>query len=313
MGNTAFIFPGQGSQYAGMGRELYEKYDTVRDTLNTANNVLGYDLTGLMFEGPEDELKMTENTQPAILTLSVAICRLLEGMGIHPKACVGLSLGEYSALVASGVIKFEDALPLVRKRGKYMQEAVPEGVGAMAAVIGLDRQKVFDVIKEASRFGTVEATNFNCPGQVAISGEAYAVEKASCIAKEAGAIKSVVLKVSAPFHCSMLKSAGDRLRLELEKTSFYKGTLDCIANVDADYYSFEREEIIDKLSRQVYNPVMFEDSIRKLMDDGFDKFIEVGPGGTLSGFVKRISKKVGIYNVEDINSLNKLAGGYTGE
>jgi len=305
MGKVAYLFSGQGSQYVGMGRDLYDNYEIVRDTLDIINRVLDIDLLNIIFNGPEGELKKTENTQPAILAVSIALMRLAEAKGIRAKGAAGLSLGEYSALVYSGALSFEDALLLVKKRGKYMQEAVPEGAGTMAAIIGLKRQDVLEIVKVASQTGIIQAVNFNCPGQIAVAGEIAAVEKAVEMAKEKGAGRSMVLQVSAPFHSSMLKTAGDKLNVELQKVNFHHGSVPVVANIDSNYYKFTREDIIDKLTRQVYNPVMFEDSIERLIDDGFDTFVEIGPGKALSGFVKRINRDVKICNIEDVKSLEK--------
>lgn len=309
MGKIAYLFSGQGSQYPGMGKELYDNFKIVRDTLKSVNEILNTDLLDIIFNGPEDKLKLTENTQPAILAVSIAFMKLMEEYGIKCDGAAGLSLGEYSALVASGALRFEDGLPLVKKRGRFMQEAVPEGLGTMAAIVGLERQEVLQIIKDASRYGIVEGANFNCPGQIVVAGEVYAVQKAVEIAKDRGASRSLILPVSAPFHSSMLKGAGSRLNQELLKIDFFKGNTPVIANVDSQYYGFDREEIIDKLTRQVYNPVMFEDSILKLIDDGFDTFIELGPGRALSGFVKRISKGSCIFSVEDMKSSKKTLQG----
>jgi [acyl-carrier-protein] S-malonyltransferase len=306
MGKTAFLFSGQGSQYVGMGMELYNSYDIVRDTLDSIDSILGYNLLDIIFNGPEEVLTKTENTQPAILAVSIAIFKLLKNLGVEAQSAVGLSLGEYTALVASGVLKFEDALPLVKKRGKFMQEAVPEGIGAMAAIIGLGRDEVKSIIETVASLGLAEAVNYNCPGQIAIAGETRVIQAAVELAKEKGATRSVLLKVSAPFHSSMLKGAGDKLKIELNNISYFQPSIPVIANVDCKYYKAEKQDVVEKLTRQVYNPVLFEDSISKLIKDGFDTFIEIGPGRALSGFVKRISKEVSIFNVEDMKSMEKL-------
>lgn len=308
MGKVAYMFSGQGAQYVGMGKELYDNHKIVKNTLDEVNDILNMNLLNIIFDGPDVELMRTENTQPAILAVSVAFMRLVESLGIKADGAVGLSLGEYGALIASGALKYEDALPLVKKRGRYMQEAVPEGMGTMAAIIGLQRDEVLEVVEESSKFGVVDAVNFNCPGQIAIAGEVAAVEKALAEAKARGASRSVMLNVSAPFHSRMLKSAGERLHKELESISLSKGSIPVIANVDGQYYNFDRNEIIDKLTRQVYSPVMFEDSINKLIEDGYDTFIELGPGRTLCGFVKRIKRDATILNVEDLKSMEKTIG-----
>lgn len=309
MSKIALVFPGQGAQYVGMGKDIYENYQTAKDIFDKANEVLHMDLKSIIFDGPEDELTKTENTQPAILTLSIALLEVLkEKLDLDFSACAGLSLGEYSALVASNAISFEDAVALVKKRGKYMQEAVPEGKGTMAAILGLDRNVLIDVLKEASVEGIVEAANFNSPGQIVISGEISAVEKAAALCKEKGAKKAVLLKVSAPFHSSMLVNAGENLEKELENIDVKSLKVPVVTNVTGDYV--QTEDIKNMLIKQVSSSVLWEDSIEKLIKDGFDTFVEIGPSKTLKAFVKKIASNlkadVDIYNVENAETLEEF-------
>ncbi|MCT4508181.1 MAG: ACP S-malonyltransferase [Tepidibacter sp.] len=309
MGKIAFVFPGQGSQYVGMGKDIYENYKVSKQIFDKADEVLHMNLKSIMFEGPDEELTKTENTQPAILTLSTALLEILKDeLDVKFDACAGLSLGEYSALVAADALSFEEAVKLVKKRGKYMQEAVPQGVGTMAAILGLDRDILMDVLDELSSEGIVEAANFNSPGQIVISGEIKAVEKAVSLCKERGAKKAVILNVSAPFHSSMLNKAGENLKKELENIQLNSLKLPVLTNVTGDYV--ENDKIKDTLVRQVSSSVLWEDSIEKLIKDGFDTFVEVGPGKTLKGFINKISKKskvkVNIHNVENKATLEKF-------
>jgi len=304
MGKIAFLFSGQGAQYVGMGKELFENYKASREVFEEANAELGFDISKLCFEGSKEELDKTENTQPAILTTSIAALKALEENGIKADLAAGLSLGEYTALVYSGVFKFGDAVKLVKKRGRFMQEAVPQGEGAMAAVLGLDSDKLREVCKEASKFGIVEPANFNCPGQIAMAGEVLAVEKAAEMAKEAGARKVVMLKVSGPFHTSMLKPASDKLKIELENTEIYDFKFPVITNVTGGYIE-SKDEVKGLLQKQVMSSVLWEDTIRRMIADGADTFVEIGPGKILSGFVKKIDRNLKIFNVEDLSSLNK--------
>ncbi len=304
MKKIAFIFPGQGAQYVGMGKDFAENYEVANDIFKRASDALGYDMKELCFEGPEEELKKTENTQPSILTASIAIYEVLKQYGHLPEIVAGLSLGEYSALVAANAISFEDAVKVVKARGKYMQEEVPLGVGTMAAFVGLERSKVLESCEKASEFGVVEPANFNSPMQIVVSGEVKAVEKAVEIGKELGAKRALLLNVSAPFHSSMLKGAGEKLSIELDKVELNDFIYPVVANVTADYYD-GTASIKKLLVDQVSSPVLWEDSVRKMIDDGVNTFVEVGPGKALSGFIKRISKEVQLLNVQDSASLEK--------
>ncbi|MBP7072828.1 MAG: ACP S-malonyltransferase [Clostridia bacterium] len=302
MPKIACIFPGQGAQYPGMGKELAQNYKEAMNIFDLASERLGIDMKKLCFEGDEEELKKTENTQPSILTVSIALLEVLKLKGIEPQIAAGLSLGEYSALVASKAISFTDAVALVKKRGKYMQEAVPAGEGTMAAIMGIERESVMECLKMASSYGVVEAANFNCPGQVVIAGHTRAVEKACSILKERGARKAIMLPVSAPFHSSLLKPAGEKLAAELENVNISDNELPVVSNVNAQVI-MNKYEIKRCLIEQVSSSVLWEDSIRRMIDMGVDTFIEVGPGRTLSAFVKKIDKNLYVHNVENIDTL----------
>lgn len=304
MGKTAFIFSGQGAQYVGMGRQIAENYKSAADIFDQASGALGFDVRKMIFESDDETLKITENTQPSIVTMSIACLQPLLEKGVRPDFTAGLSLGEYSAHVCSGTMSFKDAVALVRKRGKYMQEAVPLGVGAMAAVLGLDAPAVVECCKAGSREGVVEPANFNCPGQIVIAGEVKAVEKTVELCKEKGAKRSMLLPVSAPFHCSLLKPAGEKLAAELEKISLNPMKIPVVANVTAGIVT-DAALVKDLLVRQVSSPVRWEDSVNTMLAGGADTFVEIGPGKTLSGFVKKINKDVRVFNVEDIESLEK--------
>ena len=300
---TAFLFSGQGAQYVGMGKEFYENFECARNIFDEADKALGFSIKDICFEN-EEELNKTENTQPAILTMSIAALKILEEKGIKADYLAGLSLGEYSAYVASGVFNFNDAVQLVKKRGRFMAEAVPEGIGSMYAIVGLDNEIVEAVCNEASQFGFVSPANYNAPGQLVIAGEAVATEKAAELAKEKGAKMAVKLNVSGPFHTALLKPASDKLAVELKKININKMNLPVITNVTGAEVE-NNEDIIPLLIKQVMSPVKWEQSIKVLVDKGVDTFIEVGPGKTLSGFVKRIAKGATIINVEDMKSLDK--------
>lgn len=302
---TAFLFSGQGAQAIGMGKELCENFPAADAVFETASKALGFDIKDMIFNGDSETLMITENTQPAILTMSVAALRAVETLGIKPDVVAGLSLGEYTAHVAAGSMDFEDAVKLVKKRGKYMQEEVPVGVGAMAAIIALDEETVREVCRIASEKGIAEPANFNCPGQITVAGEKAAVEYACEIAKEKGAKRAMLLPVSAPFHCSMLKGAGEKLARELEHVTVSDLQVPLITNVTGSYVG-SKDEIKDLLIRQVSSSVLFEASLRRMLEDGVDTFIEIGPGKALSGFVKKITREAAVYNVEDMASFEKL-------
>lgn len=308
MGKLAFVFAGQGAQAVGMGKELAENFDCAMKVFDEASDALGFDIKDMIWNGDKETLMITENTQPTIVTMSVAALRVLEEKGIKPDVVAGLSLGEYTAHIASGSMKFADGVRLVKKRGKYMQEEVPVGKGAMAAIIALSAEQVRECCKEASKIGVCTGANFNCPGQIVVSGEVAAVEKCCELAKEMGAKRAMKLPVSAPFHCEMLIGAGEKLAKELENVEISDMQIPVITNVTADYVA-SKDDIKPLLIKQVSNSVLWEDTIRRMLSDGVDTFVEVGPGKALSGFIKKITKDVAVYNVEDMSSLNKTLEG----
>lgn len=301
--NIAFLFPGQGSQYINMGKELYENIEECKNIFDKGQEILGMPIKELIFEGSNEELTRTKNSQPAILLTSLACQKALELEGISADYTVGLSLGEYGALIYSGVLSFEDGLRLIKKRAEIMDSAVSSEEGTMAAVLKLSEEKVQDLINRANKFGLVEGANYNCPGQVVISGEHEAIKQSVKIAKELKGI-AIPLKVSGPFHSSMYEKASHEFYRELEKANINEPIKTVYSNVKGEPY--EKEDDIRELLRlQIMSPVLFEKSIRDLINKGVDTFIEVGPGKTLSGFVKKIDKEVNVYNVEDIKSLKE--------
>lgn len=299
----AFVYSGQGAQYSGMGQELYDNHEIVRTLFNEASAALNIDVAALCFE--ENELlNQTTYTQPAILTLSTAIDALLKEKGIEPEVIAGLSLGEYSAFVKAGVLDFTEAVKLVKKRGQYMTEAVPLGEGAMSAVLGLDRETIMEACQEASDLGVVSPANYNMPGQIAIAGLKEAVDKAGEILLEKGAKRVVPLQVSGPFHTALLQPAAEQLAEALKEVTVNDPDLPVISNTTTKVFT-TKEEILDTMVKQVMSPVYWEDGVRAMIDLGVDTFIEVGPGKTLSSFIKKIDKSVLTLNVENNKTLEK--------
>jgi [acyl-carrier-protein] S-malonyltransferase len=305
---TAFVFPGQGSQSAGMGREAAQKFPVAHAAFGEADRALDFPISRLCFEGPEEELKLTENTQPAILTTSIALFHIFQDKGITPDFVAGHSLGEYSALVAAGALKLCDAAPLVRRRGRYMQEAVPVGVGAMAALLGLDLPAVQAVCEKAAEGQVVAPANLNSPGQIVIAGNREAVERAVNLAKDAGAKRAILLQVSAPFHCALMLPAERRLSADLDACAFSDLRFPLVTNVDAQIIR-TGAEARSGLKRQVSRPVRWQETIQLLLDSGVTRFVEVGPGKVLLGLIRSIDKSVTMLNAEDEKSVeNALSG-----
>jgi [acyl-carrier-protein] S-malonyltransferase len=302
MGKLAFLFPGQASQYCGMGRDLAANFPESKAVFDAADSALGFSITQTCFEGSEEALKLTENTQPAILTVSTAAYRALAGKGIVPDFVAGHSLGEYSALVAAGGVDFSAAVKLVRARGRYMQEAVPSGQGAMAAILGLSPTEVADICKKAAENEVVSPANLNSPEQTVISGSAAAVKRAVEIASQSGAKRAVILPVSAPFHCALMMSVQQRLEPDLRATQFRALKIPLITNVDAQAIT-SGDEARDALIRQVTAPVRWLDSVRDMIESGVTVFVEVGPGKVLTGLLRQIDRSVRVFNVEDSATL----------
>lgn len=302
MSKLAFLFPGQASQYPGMGKDLAANFAESRAVFAEADAALGFSLSHLCFEGSEDALKLTENTQPAILTVSVAAYRALAARGIEPDFAAGHSLGEYSALVAAGALEFSDAVKLVRQRGRYMQEAVPAGEGAMAAILGLSPADVAEVCRKAADGEVVSPANLNSPEQTVIAGNAAAVKRSVEIASQAGAKRAVILAVSAPFHCALLMPAQKRLEVDLRATKFNNLRFPLVTNADAETIA-SGDEARESLIRQVTMPVRWLESVREMIEQGVNIFVEVGPGKVLSGLLRQIDRSVRCFNVEDAASL----------
>ena len=316
MSKTALVFPGQGAQYTGMAKDLYESFEDAKKVIDEANSILDFDLISMMHNDEyKDLLSKTENTQPALLTHSMAIMEILSKYeSFKYDACLGLSLGEYSALTAANAMDFRDAVSLVRKRGLIMSNEVADGEGAMCAVIGANRELIEECILKLES-GTVEIANYNSPAQIVISGEKAAVEEAAVLLKENGAKRAIMLDVSGPFHSSLLKGAGEKLKLELDKVDMKEPSVDVVSNVDASIHK-DPDEIKSILMKQVYSSVLWEDSISKLIDEGFDRFIEIGPEKTLRAFIKKIASKkkadVEIINIDtaaDVNAFIESIGG----
>jgi [acyl-carrier-protein] S-malonyltransferase len=308
MGKAAFIFPGQGSQYVGMGKELAEHFPVAQETFDEANDVLGFDLQRLCFEGPEDELKLTATTQPSILTVSIAALRVLgQEVGWHADYLAGHSLGEFSALVAAEAMSFRDAVKMVRLRGQFMQEAVPVGSGGMAAVLGLERPQVEELCQRAAQGEVLTPANFNSPGQIVISGEMRAIERGIAMAQEMGAKKAVLLQVSAPFHSPLMVTAGQRLGAELSQIEITELTIPVVTNVEAEPNT-AKDRVRDLLVRQMSSPVRWEDSVNRMIQLGVERFVEIGPGRVLLGLLRRIDGTREMFHLEDLASLEQLKG-----
>ena len=301
MGKTAFIFPGQGAQYCGMGQDFYENSKTAKAVFDRATELLGFSMPELCFE-KNDRLDITEYTQAAMVTVSVAMMKVMEEQGFRPDVAAGLSLGEYPALVAAGVMSADDAILTVRKRGILMQEAVPAGIGGMSAVLGMTAEQINEVVDPIEN---VQVANYNCPGQIVISGKKEAVEEASEKLKEAGARRVLPLNVSGPFHSHLLEDAGKKLGEYLENVTISEPVIPYVANVTAQYVT-SAADVKPLLKKQVSSSVRWQQGVETMLADGVDRFIEIGPGKTLSGFIKKIDKGAAVLNIEKLEDLEKL-------